>query len=147
MAAASSGRDAQLYWSALHLVPGLGARNALKLIRAFGNPEAVFHASLSELRSCGIRRAVADAIHSGLSFEDAAAELEKVAQAGAKIVTFQDAAYSPRLKEIYDPPILLYARGRAELLAADSMAIVGSRRPTPYGRSVLPTLPLFGNLG
>ena len=136
MATASSGRDAQLYWSALHLVPGLGARNALKLIRALGNPQAVFHASLSELRSCGIRRAVADAIHAGLSFEDAAAEVEKVAQAGAKIVTFQDAAYPPRLKEIYDPPILLYARGRTELLASDSMAIVGCRRPTPYGRGV-----------
>ncbi len=136
MAAASSGREAQLDWSALHLVPGLGARNALKLIRAFGNPGAVFHASLSELRSCGIRRAVADAIHSGLSFEDAATELKKVAEAGVEIVTFHDPRYPVRLKEIYDPPILLYARGRAELLVTDSMAIVGSRRPTPYGRSV-----------
>ena len=136
MAAASSGREAQLDWSALHLVPGLGARNALKLIRAFGNPGAVFHASLSELRSCGIRRAVADAIHSGLSFEDAAGELKKVAEAGAEIVTFHDPRYPARLKEIYDPPILLYARGRVELLASDSVAIVGSRRPTPYGGSV-----------
>ncbi len=136
MAAASSGREAQLDWSALHLVPGLGARNALKLIRAFGNPGAVFHASLTELRSCGIRRAVADAVHSGLSFEDAAAELKKVTEAGAEIVTFHDPRYPARLKEIYDPPILLYARGRAELLATDSVAIVGSRRPTPYGRSV-----------
>ena len=136
MAAASSGREAQLYWLALHLVPGLGARNALKLIRAFGNPGAVFHASLSELRWCGIRRAVADAIHSGLSFEDGTAEVEKAANAGAEIVSFQDPRYPPRLKEIYDPPILLYARGRAELLEADSIAIIGSRRPTPYGRGV-----------
>ena len=136
MAAASSGREAQLDWSALHLVPGLGARNALKLIRAFGNPGAVFHASLSELRSCGIRRAVADAIHSGLSFEDAAAELKKVAEADVEIVTFHDPRYPARLKEIYDPPILLYTRGRAELLASDAVAIVGARRPTPYGRSV-----------
>ena len=136
MAAVSSGREAQLYWLALHLVPGLGARNALKLIRAFGSPEAVFHASLSELRSCGIREAVADAIHSGLSFEDAAEDRDRAAAAGAEIVSFQDPGYPPRLKEIYDPPILLYARGRIDLLGAHSIAIVGTRRATPYGRGV-----------
>ena len=99
MAAASSGREAQLYWLALHLVPGLGARNVLKLIRAFGNPGAFFHASLSELRSCGIRRAVAAAIHSGLSFEDGTAKVEKAANAGAEIVSFQDPRYPPQLKK------------------------------------------------
>lgn len=54
MAIASSSRNAELYWLALHLVPGLGARNALKLIRTFGNPQAIFHASITELRGRGI---------------------------------------------------------------------------------------------
>ena len=49
----AAGPETQLYWLALHLVPGLGARNALKLIKSFGDPERVFHASLSELRSWG----------------------------------------------------------------------------------------------
>jgi DNA processing protein len=132
----SSGQEAQLYWLALHLVPGLGARNALKLIRTFGDPQGIFHASLSELRGVGLRAAVAEAIHAGISFEDASGEAGRVAQAGVDVVTFQDPRYPERLKEIFDPPILLYARGRIELLRTSSVALVGSRRPTPYGQAV-----------
>ncbi len=133
MATASSSRNAELYWLALHLVPGLGARNALKLVRTFGNPQAVFHASFTELKSCGLRGAVSEAIHSGISFEDATAETERARAAEAEVVAFQDPRYPQRLREIYDPPTLLYARGRTELLSSDSVAIVGSRRPSPYG--------------
>ena len=136
MATADADWQAQLNWLALHLVPGLGARNALKLIRTFGTPERVFHASLTELRSCGLRAVVASAIHSGMSFEDADAEQNKVKQAGAEVVTIHDAKYPERLKEIYDPPILLYARGRTEALIGENLGVVGSRRPTPYGMAV-----------
>jgi DNA processing protein len=132
----SSGQETQLYWLALHLVPGLGARNALKLIRAFGDPQRIFHASLSELRSVGLRSAVAEAIHAGRSFEDANIEAGKIKQAGVETITFQDPGYPERLKEIFDPPIVLYARGRKELLTANAVALVGSRRPTPYGKAV-----------
>ena len=132
----AAGPEAQLYWLALHLVPGLGARNALKLIKSFGDPERVFHASLTELRSWGLRQAVAQAIHSGTSFEDAAEEARKVEGAGVEIVSFHDSRYPARLKEIFDPPILLYARGRVELLNTAGVAVVGARRPTPYGMAV-----------
>ncbi len=131
-----SSQQAQLYWLALHLVPGLGARNALKLIRAFGNPQRIFHASLTELKTCGLPLAVAESIHSGISFEDAATEADKAKAAGAEVIVFQDERYPQRLKEIADPPILLFARGRAELLGSHSVAMVGTRRPTPYGRAV-----------
>ena len=136
MVTAATGREAQLFWLALHLVPGLGARNALKLIRKFGSPERVFHASLTELRECGLREAIAESIHSGTSFEDADAERNKVEQCGAEIISIHDARYPERLKEIFDPPILLYARGRPECLSGENLAIVGSRRPTPYGMAV-----------
>ena len=136
MATAASGRQAQLCWLALHLVSGLGARNALKLIRTFGSPERVFHASLTELRACGLREATAEAVHSGTSFEEAASEQGKVTAAGVEVVTIQDARYPRRLKEIYDPPILLYAKGRADCLVGETLAVVGSRRPTPYGMAV-----------
>ena len=136
MATALSSQQTQLYWLALHLVPGLGARNALKLVRSFGNPQAVFHASLTELKACGPRAAVAEAIHSGITFEDAGSELEKARQAGIEIVSYQDPRYPRYLKEIFDPPVLLYARGRAELLSGHNLAVVGSRRPSPYGMSV-----------
>ena len=136
MATASSSQQTELYWLALHLIPGLGARNALKLVRSFGNPQAVFHASLTELKACGLRAAVAEAIHSGITFEDAGAELEKTRQAEIEIVSYQDGRYPRPLKEIFDPPILLYARGRVELLSGHNLAVVGSRRPSPYGMAV-----------
>jgi len=133
MPAEASSQQTELYWLALHLVPGLGARNALKLIRTFGDPQQAFHASLTELQSLGLREAVAQAIHAGISFEDAANEQRKAEAAGAEIIPFQDPRYPQRLKEIYDPPVVLYARGDTELLEAPSVAVVGSRRPTPYG--------------
>ena len=136
MAQAAAGREAQLYWLALHLVPGLGARNAFKLIKSFGDPERVFHASLTELRSWGLRQAVAQAIHSGISFEDAAEEARKVEGAGVEIIPFQDPRYPAQLKEIFDPPILLYARGCVDLLRSAGVGVVGTRHPTPYGMAV-----------
>jgi DNA processing protein len=137
MTPAIAGQQAQLYWLALHLVPGLGTRNALKLIRHFGDPQRIFHASLSELRACGeLPLAVAETIHSGITFEDASAEADKAKAIQAEIVPFSDPRYPQRLKEIFDPPILLYARGRAELLESHPVAVVGTRRPTTYGRAV-----------
>jgi DNA processing protein len=137
MTSARSGQQAQLYWLALHLVPGLGTRNALKLIRHFGDPQRIFHSSLSELRACAeLPLAVAESIHSGITFEDANAEVEKAKAIQAEIVSYFDPRYPQRLKEIIDPPILMYARGRVELLNSHSIAVVGTRRPTPYGRAV-----------
>src|SRR6059036_2903153 len=136
MANNAGSQEAQLHWLALHLVPGLGTGNAVKLIRKLGAPQAVFHASVSELESCGLRAAVAQSIVSGVSFEEAAAEAQKVRAAGAEIVTFHDPRYPESLKEIYDPPILLYARGQSDLLQSFKIAVVGSRRPSPYGIAV-----------
>ena len=136
MASVASGQEALLHWLALHLVPGLGTSNAVKLIRRLGSPERIFHASVSELESNGVRAAVAQSIVSGVSFEEAAAEAERVRAAGVEILTLHDSRYPAPLKEIYDPPILLYARGRVELLAASEIAVVGSRRPSPYGTAV-----------
>jgi DNA processing protein len=80
--------------------------------------------------------AVAESIHSGITFEDASAEADKARAIDAEVIPFSDSRYPQRLKEIFDPPILLYARGRAELLASHQFAVVGTRRPTPYGRAV-----------
>jgi DNA processing protein len=57
-------------------------------------------------------------------------------QAGAKLIALGDPAYPQPLREIFDPPILLFARGRAELLPSIALAVVGTRRPTPYGLAV-----------
>jgi DNA processing protein len=79
---------------------------------------------------------VAQSIASGTPFEDAAAQQEKMAETGAVTVTLSDPRYPQRLREIFDPPIMLFARGRVELLETISLGVVGTRRPTPYGLAV-----------
>ncbi|MDA0203923.1 MAG: DNA-processing protein DprA [Acidobacteria bacterium] len=138
MAAPAATQETQLNWLALHLTPGLGARNALRLIQIFGHPEGIFHASLIDLKTAmpRLRGAVIEAIHSGLSYEGAADELRKAEAIGVAVIPYQDPRYPQLLKEIHDPPVLLYAKGDLGLLAGPSVAVVGTRRPTPYGRAV-----------
>jgi DNA processing protein len=129
-------REEELHWLALRLVPGLGSRTAGKLLDRFGSPRAIFRASRSELEGAGVSGSVAQSIASGCAFEDAAGQHEKMALAGAVLVARGDPRYPPALREIYDPPILLFARGRVELLQSVTLGVVGTRRPTPYGLAV-----------
>jgi DNA processing protein len=125
--------DEELHWLALRMVPGLGTRKAVQLIEIFRTPQAVFRASKSELESAGISPAVAQSIASGCAFEDAADQHKKLEAFGASLVSMNDPAYPPRLREIFDPPAVLFARGRIELLQTLMIGIVGTRRPTAYG--------------
>ena len=129
-------REEELYWLALKLVPGLGSRTSGKLLDRFRTPQAIFRASRTELEGAGVSGAIAQSIASGCTFEEAAAQQEKMAQCGAVAVTIGDPRYPQPLREIFDPPILLFARGRVELLQTICLGIVGTRRPTPYGLAV-----------
>ena len=129
----TTSREEELHWLALKLIPGLGTRNAGKLIQRFRTPQAVFRASRTELEGAGLSGAVAQSIASGCTFEDAVAQQEKMLEAGAVAVSISDARYPPLLREIFDPPVLLFARGRVELLQSTLFGVVGTRRPTPYG--------------
>jgi DNA processing protein len=129
-------QEEELHWLALKLVPGLGTRISKKLLDRFRSPEAIFRASRTELEGAGISTAVAQSISSGCTFEDAAAQQEKAKETGTVLVTIGDPCYPAALREIYDPPILLFVRGRVELLGSIMLAIVGTRRPTPYGLAV-----------
>ena len=126
-------QDEELHWLALRMAPGLGARNAGRLISRFRTPQAVMRASRSELEAAGVSGAVAQSIASGCSFDDALEQQRRMALSGAAAVALSDPRYPAALKEIYDPPILLFARGRLELLNALLFGVVGTRRPTPYG--------------
>ncbi len=128
--------DQYLGWLALALTPGLGVRLAGKLLCEFGSPEAVFSASLTALEAQHLPAAVAQAIHSREPLSAAAKELAQVQQAGCRLLNWGEAPYPHLLREIYDPPPLLYVRGNAELLDRHSIAIVGARRPTPYGNQI-----------
>jgi DNA processing protein len=135
-AAPTLSREEELHWLALNLIPGLGTRMAGKLLDRFRTPQAAFRASRTELEAAGISGAVAQSIASGCSFEDALDQQQKITERGAVVVTRSDPRYPALLREIFDPPILLFARGRLELLQPFHFAVVGTRRPTPYGLAV-----------
>jgi DNA processing protein len=129
-------QEEELHWLALKLVPGLGTRISKRLLDRFRSPQAIFRASRTELEGAGVSGAVAQSIASGCVFEDAATQQEKVKESDAVLVTIGDPRYPAPLREIYDPPILLFARGRLELLDSIMLGVVGTRRPTPYGLAV-----------
>jgi DNA processing protein len=128
--------DEYVGWLALALTPGLGARTAGKLLREFGSPDAIFNASLTALEAQHLPAAVAQAIHSRRPISDAARELAQAQACGCRLLTWDEPEYPARLREIYDPPPLLYVKGNAELLNRHSISIVGARRPTPYGNQM-----------
>jgi DNA processing protein len=129
-------REQELHWLALRLVPGLGTRLSVRLLQRFQTPEAILRASRSELEANGVAGSAAQSIASGCSFEDAVVQQEKLVQLGGALVTLFDPRYPGRLREIFDPPPLLYARGRIDLLGSLMLGVVGTRRPTPYGAAV-----------
>ena len=131
--AASPSATHILEWLAISLTPGLGPTKARKLVEHFGSAEAVFHASLTELESTGIQAVSAQSIATGKSAELAREEIARAAAAGVTVISLEDPCYPPRLKEIYDPPLVLYVRGNPEVLTQPGIAMVGTRHPTPYG--------------
>lgn len=125
-----------LGWLALALTPGLGARMAGKLLRVFGSPEAIFNASLTALEAQRLPAAVAQALHTRQPLSLAAKELAQAEAIGCRLLTWDEPDYPARLREIYDPPPLLYVRGKIELLNRHLISIVGARRPSPYGNQM-----------
>jgi DNA processing protein len=122
-----------LEWLAISLTTGLGPTRARKLVEHFGSPEAVFRASLTELEGSGIQAISAQSIATGKSAELAREEIARAAAMGATLISMEDPCYPLRLKEIYDPPLILYIRGNSEVLTKPGIAMVGTRHPTPYG--------------
>lgn len=124
------------YWVGFSLIPGIG-RIRLSLLEAyFGNLERAWHASAGELKATGLDARSTEAIVSlrnGISLEE---EVNKLKRYGVAVITSGDAEYPRRLAEIYDYPPVLYVRGT--LLPEDewSLAVVGTRRASVYGRQV-----------
>jgi DNA processing protein len=94
-------------WLALGLTPGLGPSRARHLLERFGSAAAIFRASLTELEAAGLLASSAQSIGTGKSMELAQEEWNRAAALGVRIVTLDDAAYPSRLKQIYDPPLML----------------------------------------
>jgi len=125
--------DEELHWLALQMTPGLGTRRAGQLLERFRSPQAIFRASVSELEGAGLNGGLARSIASGCSFEAAADQQTKMRKAGACLVTLGSALYPDPLRRIFDPPPMMFARGKVELLHSICLGLVGTRRPSPYG--------------
>jgi DNA processing protein len=131
-------RDDTAAWIRLLETPGVGRGSARRLLAAFGSPVAVLAASPAARRQV-VDAPVAEALGSTSADVEARiaaalAWLETAAPEARGVIPVGDPRYPPALLQTADPPLLLYAQGRFELLQATSLAIVGSRNPTPQGR-------------
>ncbi len=122
-----------LEWLALALTPGLGPTKARRIVEFFGSVEALFRASLTELEATGITATSAQSLGTGRSMELAQEEMGRVTAAGVRILTLGEPAYPTQLKQVYDPPLVLYVRGDPAVLGQPGIAVIGTRHPTPYG--------------
>ena len=111
-------------------------RKATALAYHFGGPGEVFHAKAEELACVdGITRGMIERIRT-LASEPVDREIKALDELGAKIVTQHDSDYPQNLRQIYDPPVILFVRGELKEEDRFAVAIVGTRRPSQYGRSM-----------
>jgi len=127
--------DSLAAWVRLEQTPGVGPAIARKLLSVFGLPDSIFVASFSALQKVVPERIAHALIAPPPDTLEAliARTLDWCAQPGNHLLTLADHNYPPALLDIPDPPLMLYAKGRAELLSAPSLAIVGSRNATAQG--------------
>ena len=128
--------DTRAYWVGLNLVKGIGSVRFKLLVDTFGTPEAAWDAPPDAWVAAGLSRKIAESferVHTGVSLEQV---WERIQSLGVSVLTWEDAGYPAHLKEIEQPPPILYVRG--SLLPEDdwAVAIVGTRRATAYGRQV-----------
>ena len=120
-------------WLAITLTPGLGPTRSRRLVELLGGIDAVFRATLTELEGTGIPAVSAQSLGTGRSLELAHEEQARAAAAGVHLLALDDPAYPGSLRQIYDPPLILYIQGNLEPLSRPGIAVVGTRHPTPYG--------------
>ena len=127
----------RLAWLALALAPGLGPKRILDAVTRLESASQIFTLALTALEGLEISRPRRrNSSFDGKARRAAEEEWARVAAQGATIVSYACAEYPERLREIYDPPPVLWVRGDAKLLSRPAIAVVGTRHPTPYGTGV-----------
>ena len=122
---------------ALYSVPGIGPTRMRKLISFFGTPQAVLDAPvrrLTEVETIDLK--TAEKIKTSANTDFVKNQLTLLKTHDAQILTFWDGLYPDRLKRIFDPPVFLFVKGNLQLLETNSIAIVGTRVPTSYGKAI-----------
>jgi DNA processing protein len=124
---------ARMAWMALALTPGMGPTRIWRAMGRLEGADRLFEASLTELEGLGMPAKSAQFCFEGKARTAAEDELRRVAEAGGSVLTPEDKEYPERLREIYDPPAVLWIRGDVEMLSRPGIAVVGTRQPSPYG--------------
>jgi DNA processing protein len=132
-AAPSALDEERMAWLALALAPGLGPKRILDAMKTLDAPSQIFALPLTALEGLKFPAHAAQFIFEGKARRAAEEEWARVTAQGATVVTYGCPEYPERLKEIYDPPPVLWVRGAASLLSRPGIAVVGTRHPTPYG--------------
>jgi len=119
----------------LQSVPGIGPARMRKLVSEFGSPRAVLDADMAQLTKVeGFDQKTAEKILAGPDEKFIENQLELLDKYNTKVITYWDAKYPAHLKKIYDPPVFLFYKGNTDCLNETSIAVVGTRKPTSYGR-------------
>lgn len=120
----------------MSLTPNLGPKRIVDAIAGLECPAQIFALTLTELEGLRLPAEAAQFIFDGKARRAAEQETEQILQQNATLLTLSSPEYPERLREIYDPPAVLWVRGNVELLARPSIAVVGTRHPSPYGTGV-----------
>lgn len=121
---------------ALALTPSLGPKRIVNAMEKLECAAQIFALTLTELEGLQLPAESAQFIFDGKARRAAEQEAEQIGRQGASLITLACPEYPERLREIYDPPPVLWLRGATSLLTRPSLAIVGTRHPSPYGTAV-----------
>jgi len=139
-ASAPQWSEDRLAWLALALTPGLGPRRILSAMEKLGAAPRLFQLTLTELEAFGMPIEAVKFISEGKARDAAQEEWKRVNDSGGSLLTYADEEYPDRLREIYDAPAVLWVRGNRALFSRPSVAVIGTRHPTPYGAGMAEVL-------
>ena len=122
------------YWLALTLAPGIGVLGIARAFQGLGSVEAVFKVPVSTLVSFGVRKKAAEAVATFSNWAQVSLIKEKISAVGGEIMPLDDPRYPDNLKQIADPPPVLFVKGDVNLLKLSAIAVVGARRASELGR-------------
>lgn len=127
--------EEKIYQIALQLVPGVGPRQSRMLLNHFGNASAIFSTPKGRLKKLnGVGEKTADQLLNPRWIPEAEKVLTRASKAGIDIIFFTDDAYPEKLKHIYDAPLILFKKGNGAIRNDRTIAIVGTRSATEYGK-------------
>ena len=131
------------FWVGFNLVKGIGAVRMRALLSYFDTLEEAWSANAGQLREAGLSPKLAEAVETLRASVDLEQVWSRIEKQGITVLTWEDELYPPRLKEIEQPPPVLYVRGAITMEDHFAVAIVGTRRITPYGRQITEELASF----